>query len=301
MFIRRLIPVLVLAGALLVACAGVPPSASGDGVKALASTTFLADIAQNVAGSRLQVESLLPLGADPHSYEPTPQDVARIADSNVLIANGADYERFLESLLQNAGGQRTVIEASAGLKLRGAAEGEHAVDPHLWVDPNNVIRYVENIRDGLSQVDPDGRDVYASNALAYIEQLQALDAWIQERVSAIPPERRLLVTNHESLGYFADRYGFTVVGALVPSFSSQAAPSAQQMAALVDQIKATGARAIFLDAADSPNLADQIASEVSVSVVSELYIESLTGADGPAPTYIEMMRHNVTRVVDALK
>ena len=266
----------------------------------VASTTFLADIAQNVAGDRLQVESLLPYGADAHSYQPIPQDVAKIADSDLLIVNGAGYEHFLGSVLENVGGERTVIEASAGLSVREDAESEHGVDPHLWLDPNNVIGYVENIRDGLTAFDPEGADIYKSNADAYINQLRGLDLWIEGQVSTIPAERRLLVTNHDSLGYFAERYGFTVIGTVVAGTSSDAAPSAQQMAALIDQIKATGAPAVFLDAAELPTLARQIASDAGVRVVTDLYFGSLT--DGPpAGTYLDMMKHNVTQIVEALK
>ena len=266
----------------------------------VASTTFLADIAQNVAGDRLQVESLLPFGADPHSYQPIPQDVARVSDSNLLIINGAGYEHFLDNILKNAGGERMVVEASAGLKVREDAGDEHAIDPHLWLDPNNVVGYVENIRAGLVSLDPEGADVYKSNAQAYTIQLQDLDTWIRKQVDSIPAERRLLVTNHDSMGYFAERYGFTVIGTVVPGFSSDAAPSAQQMSALIDQIKASGAPAVFLDAAESTTLADQIASDAGVTVVTDLYFGSLT--DGPpAGTYIDMMKHNVTRIVGALR
>jgi ABC-type Zn uptake system ZnuABC Zn-binding protein ZnuA len=266
----------------------------------LTSTTFLADIAQNVAGDRLQVESLLPFGADPHSYQPIPQDVARVANSNLLIVNGADYEHFLGTILENAGGERTVIEASAGLKVREDAGNEHGVDPHLWLDPNNVIYYVENIRDGLIETDPAGTETYTTNAQGYIVQLQELDAWIREQVNSIPAERRLLVTNHDSLWYFSERYGFKVIGTVVEGTSSSAAPSAKQMAALIDRIKASGAPAVFLDAAESPALADQVASDAGVKVVTDLYFGSLT--DGPpAGTYIDMMKHNVNRIVEALK
>jgi len=300
---KRIFNIFLLA---LAACSPLAPdslatvSSPKGGPVVVASTTFLADIAQNVAGDRLQVESLLPLGADPHSYQPIPQDVAKVAKSDLLIINGAEYEHFMENVLENAGGERTVVEASAGLKAREEAGSEHGIDPHFWLDPNFVITYVENIRDGLLALDPEGADVYNSNAQSYILQLQELDRWIREKVNSIPVERRLLVTNHDSLGYFAERYGFTVIGTVVPGFSSDAAPSAQQMAALIDQIKASGAPAVFLDAAESTTLANQIASDTGVTVVTDLYFGSLT--DGPpAGTYIDMMKHNVTRIAEALK
>jgi ABC-type Zn uptake system ZnuABC Zn-binding protein ZnuA len=297
---NRLIVILSILALALSACAG---SAADSGTPApviLTSTTFLADITRNVAGDRLTIESLLPVGADPHAYQPVPQDVARIAESKVLIVNGAEYEHFLEGLLENAGAEQTVVEASAGLSLRTDPESEHGVDPHLWLDPNNVIMYVENIREGLTHFDPDGAQVYQSNADAYVDQLQELDAWVNQQVAQVAPERRVLVTNHEALGYFAERYGFTVVGAIVPSFSSSASPSAQQLADLIEQIKAQGVPAIFLEASDNPTLAQQIAAETGVQVVTDLHLESLT--DGPpAATYIDMMRHNVTKVVAALQ
>lgn len=266
----------------------------------LASTTILADIAQNIAGDRFEIASLLPIGSDPHSYQPTPKDVTRIADSKMLIINGAEYEHFLEALLENTEGEKRIIEASEGLGLREEAEGEHGIDPHLWLDPINVMVYVENIRQGLTHYDTASAAEFQANADAYAAGLTELDAWIVDQVKQIPEEKRLLVTNHAALGYFAGRYGFSVVGAVVPGVSSDASPSAQQMAGLIDQIRATGAPAIFLDASDNTALAEQIAAETGVTVVTDLHLESLT--DGPpAATYLDMMRHNVTQIVDALK
>ena len=294
----RFIVILTIVGVTLSACG--QPTSSSEAPVVLASTTFLTDITRNIAGDRVKVESLLPIGADPHSYQPTPQDVAKIEQSKLLIINGAEYEHFLESLLENAGGERNIIEASSGLRLRTDAESEQGVDPHLWLDPNNVIIYVENIREGLTHFDPDGAAIYQSNADAYVAKLEALDAWIDEQVSQIPPERRLLVTNHEALGYFAERYGFTVIGAVVPSVSSDASTSAGQMAELIEQIKSSGTPAIFLDEVENPALAEQIADETGVQVVADLHLESLTNGP-PAATYIDMMKHNVTQILNALR
>ena len=137
----------------------------------------------------------------------------------------------------------------------------------MWLDPNLVVTYVENIRDGLIEADPGGAETYKANADAYIAQLKDLDAWIVEQVNTIPAERRLLVTNHEAMGYFAERYGFEVAGSVIPSFSSNAAPSAQEMASLIDEIKKLNAPAIFLDTADNNTLAQQIADETGVMIV----------------------------------
>jgi len=281
---------------------GPAPKSSPDGLKVLASTTFLADIARNVAGDRAQVSFLIPAGADPHEYQPAPSDVARITASNVLILNGLEYESFINPLLENAGGARLMITASTGLEPRQLEEqpGVMAADPHMWLDTNRVIKYVENIRDGLTKADAAGADVYKANAEAYTVQLKDLDAWIAEQVHTIPAEHRSLVTNHEAMGYFADRYGFTIAATVIPSVSTDAGASAKELAAVIDQIKASGAPAIFLGEVENPDLANQIAAETGVKVVDDLYLESLS--DGaPAGTYIDMMKYNVTRIVDALK
>ena len=299
-----------LAALFLTSCGSASTGSDGT-LSVLASTSFLADIAQNVAGDRTQVQSLLPIGADPHAYQPAPADVAKIAKSTVLIVNGVEYEHFIESLLENAGGERLVIEATAGLTPlqmeehadeaeSGDSHGHEAGDPHMWLDPNLVITYVENIRDGLSKADPAGAETYAANAEAYITQLKELDAFITEQVETIPADRRLLVTNHEAMGYFAIRYGFSIVDSILPSFSSEASASAQEIAAAVDAVKNSGAPAIFLGEVENADLANQIASETGVKVVDGLYLESLTDG-GPASTYIEMMKNNVIQIVDGLK
>jgi len=298
---KRFIGSLVLFACILSSCTPVTTQASGL-PRVLAVESFLADIARNVSGNRLVVESLIPVNTDPHAYQPSPQDAVKITDAEVLIINGANLESFIYPLLQNTGGEQRVISASAGLTSRPDPSGQHPEgDPHFWLDPNNVIIYVENIMDGLSRADPGGASIYAANAQKYIGDLRTLDAWIKSQVLKVPQAHRLLVTNHETFGYFAHRYGFSIVGAIVPSFTSGAAPSAQELAALIDQIRVTGAPAIFLETGTNPQLAYQIASETGVKVVSDLYTHSLSGPSGPAATYIDMMKFDVSAIVEALK
>ena len=296
--------------AALAACQPPGPATHSGGaqtaLKVVAAETFLADIAQNVAGDRVEIEALMPIGVDPHGFEPTPTDVAKIADSQVLIMNGAGFEEFLAKLLKNAGGQHAVVEAAAGLVSRQRQEGEmadpdQAGDPHFWLDPNNVIKYAENIRDGLSKADPEGAATYRANAGAYIAKLEELDRWIADRVKKVPEANRMLVTNHESFGYFADRYGFQIIGTVMPSVSTGSAPSAQQLAQLIDHIKSTGAKAIFLETGTNPQLAQQVAREAGVTAVTELYSHSITEAGGAAPTYLDMMKFNTNAIVAVLK
>jgi ABC-type Zn uptake system ZnuABC Zn-binding protein ZnuA len=220
---------LIIPGGLWACQARNTSTPSNGAPRVLAVETFLGDMAQNVAGERLKVETLMPIGLDPHAFQPTPSDVAKIANSQVLVVNGTGLETWLEETLQNAGGKREIVEASAGLQPRkpsGSERVDEAQDPHFWLDPLSAIHYVENIRDGLIQVDPDGEAGYTQNAEAYIASLKDLDAWIRGQVDQIPAGQRLLVTNHESFGYFADRYGFKVVGTIIPSVSTEAEPSA---------------------------------------------------------------------------
>ncbi len=294
----------LLAGILLLAACSTPTTSStnGSALKVLSVETFLGDIAQNVAGDRVKVDILLPVAVDPHEFQPAPADAIRITRSQILIVNGAGYETWLTKTLQDVSGNRQVIVASNGLTPNPDPSGTHPEgDPHLWMNPLNVIHYVEVIRDGLSQADPAGKDAYTQNASTYISRLTDLDQWVKTQVAQIPPDQRLLVTNHDALGYLAQAYGFKVIGAVIPNVSTEASPSAQQMASLIDAIKSTGARAIFLDANENPNLASQIASESGARVVTGLYVESLSSPSGPAPTYIDMIKYDVSLIVGALK
>jgi ABC-type Zn uptake system ZnuABC Zn-binding protein ZnuA len=275
----------------------------------IAVESFLADVAGKIAGDRLAVEALLPVGADPHEYEPVPRDVARVAGADLLIVNGAGFEGFLDQLLRTVGGQGIadanagkpkIAEASQGLAGRTATRAGE-VDPHFFLNPLLMVKYVENIRDEFCLLDATGTAVFRKNADAYIGELVALDRWIAGRVEQIPAKNRKLVTNHESLGYFADRYGLEILGAILPSVSSDASPSARQLAELSRRIKDSGVKAIFLEAGSSSKLAEQVALEAGVKSVTGLYTHSLSEPQGPAPTYIDMMRFDTNAIVEGLR
>jgi ABC-type Zn uptake system ZnuABC Zn-binding protein ZnuA len=283
---------------ILAACKSAT-SASGDtrfkndGPRVLAVESFLVDIAQNIAGERAEIDLLIPPGADPHTFQPTPQDVAKIANSQMLIANGAGLEEWLQEVIDNAGGQRLVVEAAQGLSEKSSRPG----DPHFWLDPNYVIQYAAQIRDGFIQIDPDGEQIYTRNAQNYIDQLQGLDTWITDQVEQLPTENRLLITNHESFGYFADRYGFEILGTIIPSVSTGASPSAQQLIALVEAIKGTQTSAIFLESGSNPELAQQLAREAGIDVVVDLRTQPLY----PQESYIDMMKYNTQAILETLR
>lgn len=287
---------------------------SSTGPRILVAESFLADIVRAVAGGRGSVDTLVPVGIDPHAFQPTPADLRRVAEADLLVVNGVGLEAFLTDLLTAAGEGKTVIEAASGIPLRGIGELEPATvgenahdgpehgegDPHLWLDPLLVQRYVDTIAAGLTAADPDGGAAYTSNARAYQSQLSDLDEEIRALLAGVPADKRLLVTNHESLGYFADRYELRVVGTLLPGVGTGSEPSAGQLAALVRRIRLTGAPAVFLEAGVNPQLARQLAEEAGLRVVTDLYTESLTHATGPAPSYLEMMRHNARSIAAGL-
>jgi ABC-type Zn uptake system ZnuABC Zn-binding protein ZnuA len=281
-------------------CGSATPAATS-GLKVLATTSIVADVVAQVGGKYITLTVLLPAGTDPHAFSPQPQDAAALADADLIFANGAGLETFLPPLLESAGATGKVVEVSTGITLQPLPGGSASPgDPHTWMDPNNVLLWTQNIAAALSSADPAHAADYAANAAAYAASLRDLDGWIRAQVDQVPPADRMLVSDHAVLGYFAARYGFTQAGSITGSFSSEAAPSAQELAALEDKIRADGVRAIFVTEAASQSLADQVARDTGIQSVW-LYHASLTEASGPAPTYLDFMRYNVNAIVNALK
>lgn len=311
-----------------------PASAVHGGAHVAATTTIVADIAHRIGSPEIEVYPLVPADADSHAYEPTTADVALVADADLVLTVGAGYEAFLGRLLENAGGDTPVVEVSRGVEILGygdhadEADHDHAevlgvlgdgleceaghehedgddhahgnCDPHVWMNPRNVIVWANNIAEAFAEIDPSNADTYRANADAYIAELEALDAEIQEIVAAVPQDRRILVTNHEFLRYFAHAYCFEVVATVLPGGSTAAELDPQSLAALIELVRDEGVPAIFAEVSANPQLAQVIADEAGVAVVTALYSESLGGAESPAPTYLDMMRYNAQTITDAL-
>ena len=276
--------------------------AQGEKLQVVASTSIVADVVRNVGGDLIDLTTLMPLGADPHAFEPTPQDAAAVADAHVVFINGAGLELFLESLLQSAGAAEKVVSVSQGIELRRLDDAhEHGdADPHVWFDPHNVVVWTRNIERALSALDPDHARAYAANSAAYQAQLRELDVWIQEQVAQVPAANRELLTDHTTFGYFAARYGFEQVGAVFPGLSTLAQPSARELAALSDAIRACDVKALFVGTTVNPRLARQVAEDTGTRLVF-LYTGSLSEPGGPAADYLSLMRYDVSAIVDALK
>lgn len=286
----------------LSACSGQSQDSSSDKLKVVATTTIVADVVRQVGGEMIELDVLLPLGTDPHTFNPTPQDLAMISQADLLFINGLGLETFLETYLENAIEDVYVVEVSEGGKvLETSADHEHdGADPHTWTDPGNVQVWVENIKDALSELDPVNAESYHVNAESYQSRLAELDAWIVSMVAQIPPEKRKIVTDHEAFAYFAQRYGFAQIGTIIPGTSTLSEPSAEDMAALEDLIRTENVRAIFVDTAANPILAERISGDTGVKI-ELIYSASLTEIGGEAGSYIDYMRYNVTTFVEALK
>ncbi len=312
MFTRKLLPVLLFLGLLLAACSGGSPAESG-GLKVVASTTIVGDVVRQVGGDLIELTVLFPPGADPHTFEPRPQDIAALSEAQVVIINGMDLEEALEPLLE-ANVKGTIVHASEGIEVLAfegeeheeeepEGEGGHAHeggDPHTWTNPNNVIIWTQNIAAALVEADPENAKAYQANAEAYIASLKELDGWIRAQVEQIPPERRKIVTDHLIFGYFADEYGLEQIGALIGAFSTNAAPSAQELATLEEKIKEEGVPAVFVGKTVNPALAEQVAQDSGVKLV-RVYTGSLSEPGGEADSYLKFMRYNVEAIVEALK
>lgn len=290
------------------------PGPAGDRLKVLATTTIVGDVVKQVGGEEIDLDVLLPAGVDEHSFQYTPADVARAAQADLIFLNGAGLEEFMQPLLGNAGSQAELIEVSAGIPLLQPLASEHlqeagseqhsgaqpAGDPHVWTDPENVKSWVEQIQAALARGDPENAAFYQANAQRYINELDSLDAWIRGQVEQIPPENRRLVSDHQVFTYFAQRYGFEQVGALIPSYSTAAEPSALELAALEDAIRDLGVKAIFLGTTASPRMAERVAADTGVRLVL-IYTGSLTESGGAADNYLDYMRYNVQAIVSALQ
>lgn len=296
--------------ALLSACAGgnqIQATAPGR-LRVIATTNILGDVVQNVAGEAADVTVLLPPGADPHSFEPTPQEVAAVARADLVFANGLGLEIFLERLIQNAAEGARMVTVSEGIiplePLAEQVQDEHALpesgDPHVWMDPHNVLVWAENIAAALGERDPANASAYLANAAAYQAALLELDGWIARQVESIPPDNRELVTDHLAFTYYARRYGLSEVGAVAPATSTLAEPSAQELAALEDAIRSLNVQAIFYSSTVNPTLARRIAADSGVELV-QVYTSSLSEPGGPAEDYLMMMRYNTNAIVQALR
>lgn len=271
-------------------------------IQVWATTTIVGDIVKQVGGDLVDLKILIPPGSNPHAYSPTPQELAKLSEADILFTNGAGLETFLDVYLENTKDELRVVVASDGAELIPSEEDDHhdAYDPHMWMDPGNVMIWVDNITRALSELDPKNAESYQVNSSNYIRELEELDSWINEQINQIPTDNRKIVSDHNFLSYFTRRYGFIQVGAVIPGTSTLSEPSAQEMAELEDLIRNEDIRAIFVDDTVNPTLSERVAKDTGAKIVL-LHSGSLSGPGGDVGSYLDYMRSNVLSIVDALK
>ena len=270
----------------------------GPGLRVVATTTQVADLAANVGGDPVRVTSLLKPGIDAHDYEPSPADINAIAHADVVLQNGVGLERWLGDTIESSGYDGPVVDASQGVRLRKVG-GEP--DPHIWQDPRNAMVMAANIERGLARVDPGSAGLYRDNLDAYLKDLRALDAEVERQTAGLA--NRKVVTNHDAIGYYLDRYHLELVGSVIPSFDTSAELSGRDIRDLVAKIKATKVEAVFSETSLPPRAAETIGREAGVKVVTgedALYGDSLGPPGSDGDSYIRMIRHNTRTIVSNL-
>ncbi|NJL08995.1 MAG: metal ABC transporter substrate-binding protein [Methylacidiphilales bacterium] len=303
---------LLLAGPALAEDA-VPPPAPAK-IKVVASFSILGDFVREVGGDRLEVVTLVGPNGDAHVYSPSPADARTLADAKLVFVNGLNFEGWLDRLVKASGTKATLITATKGVSPLKSEhhdddhdhdhdhghKGHHhgAFDPHAWQSVANAKVYVANIRDALVAADPAGNDVYAANADAYLAKLDQLEAEIKAAIARISPERRRIITSHDAFQYFEKAYGITFIAPT--GVSTDAEASAKAVAKIIAQIKKQKIPAVFLENVTDPRLVKRIAEETGAKIGGTLYSDALTEAQGAAPTYIDMMRHNMETLTGTL-
>ncbi len=267
------------------------------------SFSILEDLVKNVGGDKVSIINFVPRDGDAHGYQPSAQDVKALAQAKVVFISGLGLEAWFAKLAKNAGGKAQIIELSKGLAARKFSQGEEVgeSDPHIWWNIINVVSYVNKIRNALTNADSSHKDTYWNNAAKYNRQLADLDVWAKLEVQKIPSTNRKIVTNHDALGYFADRYGFQVIGTVIPGGSTERPPSAKETADLIRIIRREKVKAIFTENVINAKLAEAIARETDAKIAPALYTDALGAIGSSGETFLKAFRHNIQILVTALR
>jgi ABC-type Zn uptake system ZnuABC Zn-binding protein ZnuA len=290
----RLVIAVVLLAAVAVVAGGSDEAAGGDGRRTVvATTTQAADLARNVAGDDVEVVGLLAPNTDPHEYELRPKDVQAVADADVVLRSGGDVDEWIGEAIEGSGTQAPVVDLSRGVTL-------HGDDPHWWQDPRNALAATGEIESALAKADPGHKAAYARAADAYEASLRRLDRGVRACIDKVPTTQRKLVTTHDALGYYARRYGIEIIGAVIPSLSTEGQPSAGDTARLIATIRRTGVKAIFAESSVSPKVEQAIAREAGAVVGPPLWADSLGPPGSDGDTYLKSIAANTRALVIGL-
>ncbi|KQP07650.1 metal ABC transporter substrate-binding protein [Methylobacterium sp. Leaf99] len=290
---------------LAVLCGVRPALADTEKLGVVATFSILGDLAAQVGGDRVRVTTLVKPDADAHGYAPAPGDARTLAAADLVVVNGLGLEGWIDRLIKASGAKAPVVVASKGIKAIEEADDhghghahDHHADPHAWQSIANAKVYVANIRDGLAKRDPAHAADYAARATAYLAELDALEGEVRATIAKIPPAQRRIITTHDAFGYFTAAYGLTFIAPQGVSTDSEASP--RDVARIVRQIRAEKIPAVFLETIADPRLMEQIARESGAAIGGKVYSDALSGPNGPAPTYVAMMRSNLNAFAKAL-
>jgi len=303
---------LVIAGALAFS---LTAAASAAPLKVVASFSILGDMVTQVGGDLVAVRTLVGPDGDAHVYQPTPGDAQAVAGAGLVVVNGLGFEGWLDRLVGAAGYRGRVVTATSGVTAQTMVEDEEesgvtrpgrkvvtpkrVEDPHAWQDLANGAIYVRNIAEGLAAADPANAATYRARAQAYADELKTLDRWVRDTIEPVPADRRKVITGHDAFGYFANAYGVMFIAPV--GISTEAEPTAADVARLIRQIRQDHIRALFVENMTDPRLIEQIGRETGAQPGGTLYADALSGPAGPAPTYVAMFRHNAALLAAAMR
>lgn len=263
----------------------------------LSTASIFKDMAENIAGGQLDIQTIVPIGGDPHIYEPTPADAQLISKADMILKNSLTFEGWLDDLIESVGSKADVITITEGVDAI-QSEFKNSADPHAWMDASNGLLYIENIKNAFVKLDPDNKEVYEFNCKVYRQQLEDMDAYIFEQVKKIPEQRRVLITSHDAFQYYGRRYGIRLEAVI--GISTEAEAQTSDIIRLGKVIKESGVPAVFIETTVNPKLLKQIASDNKVFIGGALFSDSLGEKDSEAPTYLQMLKFNTDTIVNAL-
>jgi ABC-type Zn uptake system ZnuABC Zn-binding protein ZnuA len=267
--------------------------------KVLATASIFSDMARNIATDQIEVESIVPIGSDPHLYEPTPNDVKAVSIADLILVNGLGFEGWLKKLIDNSGTSAKIVVITNGIEAIQNLSYKNTADPHAWMNVQNGLIYIENIKNALIELDPVGKLDYEFNYGIYKQQLEALDDYVVQRISEIPENKRILITSHDAFQYYGRRYRLTLEPVL--GVSTEAEVQTADIRRVISVIRKNKIPTVFIETTVNPKLLQQIAMDNNVSIGESLFSDSIGDINSPAPSYYDMIKYNTDTIVKALK
>jgi ABC-type Zn uptake system ZnuABC Zn-binding protein ZnuA len=276
----------------------IAPNINAQKLKVVSSASIFNDMVKQIAGDLVENKGIVPIGGDPHVYEPTPSDASLVSKADLILINGMTFEGWINEVIDNSGTKGKTILITEGVKPIASEQYKNSMDPHAWMDASNGLIYIKNIYNALIEADPINKGIYLKNYRAYEEKLRKLDQYIQEQINTIPKQQRILITSHDAFSYYGNKYGLKLNA--IMGISTEADAQTSDITRVTSAIKESGVPAIFIESTINPKMIQQIAKDNGVSIGGELFADSIGGEDSEGPTYFDMLKHNTDTIVKAL-